>query len=322
MKWVRKKMTLVAVVGILFGGELLQAGAADAAGKKKNGPVRVVVWDERQPRQKQAYPDFLGNQIAKALSVRPGLSVKSVSLDDPGQGISDKVLDQCDVLIWWGHVRQGLIKPDQGKRIVKRIRAGKLSLVALHSAHWSTPFIEAMNSRAKEEALGQVPAAARGKALLKLLPPDPPLYRAPKRSAALTPAASFFRNKDGRYEVNLRLPNCCFPAYRPDGKPSTIITKVPEHPIARGLPKSWGVAHTEMYDEPFHVPAPDVVVFEERWEAGERFRSGMIWNLGKGKVFYFRPGHETYGVYFEPMPLQVLENASRWLGAQLPQTNR
>ena len=77
-----------------------------------------------------------------------------------------------------------------------------------------------------------------------------------------------------------------------------------------------------MYDEPFHVPAPDVVVFEERWEAGERFRSGMIWNLGKGKVFYFRPGHETYGVFFEPMPLQVLENASRWLGAQLPQTNR
>ena len=101
MKLLRKKMALVAVVGMLFGGGLLQAGAADAAGKKKNGPVRVVVWDERQPRQKQAYPDFLGNQIAKALSVRPGLSVTSVSLDDPGQGISDKVLDQCDVLIWW-----------------------------------------------------------------------------------------------------------------------------------------------------------------------------------------------------------------------------
>ena len=44
----------------------------------------------------------------------------------------------------------------------------------------------------------------------------------------------------------------------------------------------------------------------------------MIWNIGKGKVFYFRPGHETYGVYFEPMPLKVLENASRWLGGQLP----
>ncbi len=280
-------------------------------------PIRVVVWDERQPRQKQAYPDFLGNQIARALSVRPGLSVRSVALDDAGQGISDKVLESCDVLIWWGHVRQGLVKADAGQRIVKRIQAGKLSLIALHSAHWSTPFIEAMNARAKDEALAQVPAKFRSKALLKLLPPDPPLYRAPKRSAALTPASTFLRNKDGRYEVNLRLPNCCFPAYRPDGKPSTIITKVPSHPIARGLPKTWTVAHTEMYDEPFHVPAPDVVVFEERWKAGERFRSGMVWNLGKGKVFYFRPGHETYGVYFEPMPLKVLENASRWLGEQL-----
>lgn len=276
-------------------------------------PIRVVVWDERQPKQKQAYPDFLGNQIARALGVRPGLSVKSVALDDAGQGISERVLDQCDVLIWWGHVRQGLIKPDQGKRIVERIQAGKLSLIALHSAHWSTPFIEAMNARSKEDALKQVPATARDRAVLRLLPPDPPLYRAPSRSAPLTPAASFFRNKDGRYEVNLRLPNCCFPAYRPDGKPSTIITRAPTHPIARGLPSSWTVAHTEMYDEPFHVPAPDVVVFEERWATGERFRSGMIWNLGKGKVFYFRPGHETYGVYFEPLPLKVLENAVRWL---------
>ena len=276
-------------------------------------PIRVVVWDERQPRQKQAYPDFLGNQIARALGVRPGLSVKSVALDDAGQGISERVLDQCDVLIWWGHVRQGLIKPDQGKRIVERIQAGKLSLIALHSAHWSTPFIEAMNARSKADALKQVPATARDRAVLRLLPPDPPLYRAPSRSAALTPAASFFRNKDGRYEVNLRLPNCCFPAYRPDGKPSTIITRVPTHPIARGLPRSWRVAHTEMYDEPFHVPRPDVVVFEERWATGERFRSGMIWNIGKGKVFYFRPGHETYGVYFEPLPLKVLENAVRWL---------
>ncbi|GIS63725.1 MAG: hypothetical protein CM1200mP2_59500 [Planctomycetaceae bacterium] len=56
MKWVRKKMTLVAVVGIPFGGGLLQAGAADAAGKKKNGPVRVVVWDERQPRPEAGLP--------------------------------------------------------------------------------------------------------------------------------------------------------------------------------------------------------------------------------------------------------------------------
>ena len=49
-----------------------------------------------------------------------------------------------------------------------------------------------------------------------------------------------------------------------------------------------------MYDEPFHVPEPDEVILEECWAAGEWFRSGMVWRLGKGRVFYFRPGHETY----------------------------
>ena len=52
------------------------------------------------------------------------------------------------------------------------------------------------------------------------------------------------------------------------------------------------------------------------WEAAERFRSGMIWNLGKGKVFYFRPGHETYPVYKQEAALKVVENAVRWLGSQ------
>ena len=69
-----------------------------------------------------------------------------------------------------------------------------------------------------------------------------------------------------------------------------------------------------MYSEPFHVPPPDEVVFEERWDKGEHFRSGCVWKVGKGRVFYFRPGHETYGVYQQPEPLLVMTNAVRWLG--------
>ena len=72
-----------------------------------------------------------------------------------------------------------------------------------------------------------------------------------------------------------------------------------------------------MYDEPFHVPEPDAVVFEERWEAGERFRSGCLWKLGDGYVFYYRPGHETFPVYKQEAPLKVVTNAARWLGAQV-----
>ena len=69
-----------------------------------------------------------------------------------------------------------------------------------------------------------------------------------------------------------------------------------------------------MYNEPFHVPEPDELIFEEYWELGERFRSGMVWNIEKGKVFYFRPGHEEFPVFKQPEIIQILANACHWLG--------
>ena len=89
-----------------------------------------------------------------------------------------------------------------------------------------------------------------------------------------------------------------------------------DHPIAEGIPVKTEIAETEMYDEPFQVPTPDKVLFEERWAGGEWFRSGMLWNLGNDKVFYFRPGHETYPIYRQPIPLKILSNATRWLAEQ------
>ena len=103
--------------------------------------VRVVVWDERG-RKHPAYENYTGNAIADYLKTRPGLTVKSVGLDDPGQGLSKAVLDDCDVLVWWSHVRNREIPPATGKEIVRRIRSGQFSLVALHSAHWARPFVE------------------------------------------------------------------------------------------------------------------------------------------------------------------------------------
>jgi trehalose utilization protein len=43
----------------------------------------------------------------------------------------------------------------------------------------------------------------------------------------------------------------------------------------------------------------------------------MLWTVGAGKVFYYQPGHETYAVYKEPLPLKVVENAAVWLGGQV-----
>ena len=276
-------------------------------------PIRVVVWDEQQPKQKRAYENFLGNAIAEYLGKQDGLSVKSVKLRDPKQGLSKETLDACDVLIWWGHARQRDIKPETGKEIVRRIKSGQLSLIALHSAHWATPFVEAMNERARIDALSRLTEKERATAVLKEIKPTN--YRAPKRGVPLTPAA-IYRPTEKGILVTLELPNCCFPAYRPDGKPGRMTTKATKHPIAAGIPATFNVAGTEMYDEPFHVPSPDAVIFEERWDAGERFRSGMLWKIGKWWVFYFRPGHETYPVYKEKIPLKIIENASRWLGSK------
>ena len=95
---------------------------------------------------------------------------------------------------------------------------------------------------------------------------------------------------------------------------------LPQHPIAAGPREKWDIPQTEMVDEPFHepfhVPAPDAVVFEERWDKGEHFRSGCVWTVGKGRVFYFRPGHETHPVFNQAEPLRVVENAVRWLSSK------
>ena len=112
----------------------------------------------------------------------------------------------------------------------------------------------------------------------------------------------------------VHLPWCCFSDYRPDGKPSTITVNAPQHPIAKGLTAKFEIPQTEMYNEPFHVPEPDEVIFEETWELGERFRSGMVWQIGQGKVFYFRPGREQYPVFKQAEIIQILSNAWHWLG--------
>ena len=276
-------------------------------------PVRVVVWDEQQPAQKAAYENFLGNAIADHLAKQKGIVVKSVRLDDAEQGLSNAVLDDCDVLIWWGHVRHKEIKPETAKAIVKRIKDGKLDLIALHSAHWSAPFVEAMAERARLDLVGRL--AAEGVRTINLKEIPAAVGTQPKRNDPLTPSAAVTKAGDLTTVIHT-LPNCCFPAVRNDGKPSHVRILLPSHPIASGLPGRFDIPQTEMYDEPFHVPKPDEVVFEERWDAGEHFRSGMVWKVGKGKVFYFRPGHETYPIFKQAGPLKLIENAVRWLGAE------
>ena len=299
------------ILTVLLALSMLAPAARDNPQQKA---VKVLVWDERQPKQKQMYENFLGNYIADYLRKQKGFSVSSVGMDDPNQGLSPKLLDNCDVLIWWGHRRQGEITRQTAQRIIDRVKAGKLSLIVLHSAHWSTPFVLAMHERAEQDALAKLRPSRRAKAKVEWVgkferkPPAP--------DAELTPSASYQKKEDGSTLVRITRPNCCFPYCKAHGKPSKIKTLLPGHPIAKGIPKEFTLPQTEMYGEPFHIPAPDAVIFEERWEDGKWFRSGALWTLGKGKVFYFRPGHENFNVFLQPEPLKIVENATRYLAGE------
>ena len=86
----------------------------------------------------------------------------------------------------------------------------------------------------------------------------------------------------------------------------------PGHPIARGLDRYFELPAEEMYGEPFAIPTPDEQVFISWFEGGDVFRSGCCWKRGNGKIFYFRPGHETYPTFHNPTVRRILANAVEW----------
>lgn len=86
----------------------------------------------------------------------------------------------------------------------------------------------------------------------------------------------------------------------------------PGHPIADGLDAYIDIPAEEMYGEHFDIPAPNTLVFVSWFKGGEVFRSGCCYHRGRGKIFYFRPGHETYPTYYQAEVQQVIANGVRW----------
>jgi trehalose utilization protein len=106
----------------------------------------------------------------------------------------------------------------------------------------------------------------------------------------------------------------CSLIWRVAGERERLWVCDPGHPIAAGLPASFELAHEEMYGEPFAIPAPEQQVFISWFEGGEVFRSGCCWQRGRGRIFYFRPGHETYPTYHDAHVRRVIANAVEWCG--------
>lgn len=104
----------------------------------------------------------------------------------------------------------------------------------------------------------------------------------------------------------------CSLKWRDVGEKERLWVIEPSHPIAEGLGEYFELPHDEMYGEPFGIPTPDKLVFISWFEGGEVFRSGCCFERGNGRIFYFRPGHETYPVYYNETIIKILINAVRW----------
>ena len=104
----------------------------------------------------------------------------------------------------------------------------------------------------------------------------------------------------------------CALNWREAGEVERVWVINANHPIAAGLPPFFEIEHEEMYGEPFTVPEPMETVFVSWFEGGEVFRSGLTYQRGAGRIFYFRPGHEAYPTYHDATVRRVLVNAVNW----------
>ncbi len=217
--------------------------------------VRVTVWNEfrhekKNERVRAVYPQGMHVPIAEALRAA-GYEVRTATLDEPDHGLTEEVLEQTDVLTWWGHTAHGEVRDDVVARVQRRVVEGGMGLIVLHSGHMSKIFRALMGTT-------------------------------------------------------------CMLKWREAAERERLWLVEPGHPIARGLPESFELEHVEMYGERFDIPAPDELVFVSWFQGGEVFRSGCCFHRGRGRIFYFRPGHETFPIYHHPMIQKVLVNGVAW----------
>jgi len=226
--------------------------------------IRATVWNEylhelRHQAIRDIYPDSIHGAIAQFLQAA-GIDARTATLEQPEHGLTQEVLDNTDVLLWWGHMAHGQVADDIVERVYQRVMAG-MGLIVLHSGH----------------------------------------------------ASKIFRKLCGTNSELLR--------WREVGEKEILWVMDPAHPIVQGIPDHIRLPHEEMYGETFLIPQPDELIFVSWFEGGEVFRSGFTYKRGLGKIFYFRPGHETFPTFHNKDVQQVIINAVRW-AAPAPQAPR
>lgn len=109
----------------------------------------------------------------------------------------------------------------------------------------------------------------------------------------------------------------CMLRWRDHGELERIWLVHPSHPILSGIEGEYfEVPAAEMYGEFFDIPSPDELLTISWFQGGEVFRSGCTFRRGKGRIFYFRPGHETFPIYYQAPIRRILANAVLWAAPQ------
>lgn len=115
-----------------------------------NPPVRVTIWNEfvherSNPAVAAIYPKGIHGALADALPAHGGFHIRTATLDEPEQGLPQSVLDETDVLLWWGHAAHEVVSDEVVTRVQQRVLAG-MGLVVLHSGHFSKIFKRLMGT--------------------------------------------------------------------------------------------------------------------------------------------------------------------------------
>ena len=106
--------------------------------------IRVLVWNEYYHEKKHesvaaVYPNGIHGAIAEFLGKEEDIVVRTATLDDENCGITKEILDETDVIIWWGHVKHKDV-PDEIAQMVRDAVLDGMGAIFLHSAHYSKPF--------------------------------------------------------------------------------------------------------------------------------------------------------------------------------------
>lgn len=106
--------------------------------------IRVTVWNENvHDRENQdvknLYPMGIHGELAAYLQTLGDIQVRTATLEQPECGLTDEVLDNTDVMIWWAHMAHHLVSDEIAQKVVDRVLKG-MGLIVLHSGHYSKPF--------------------------------------------------------------------------------------------------------------------------------------------------------------------------------------